>query len=140
MTVVDANLLIYAVDRGSRHHQRAKAWLDSALSGAETVIFPWVCLLAFLRLTTQAGVFEEPLSVDQAVGVVEAWTSQPEAMLGIPGGRHIELLRRLLTATGSGGNLVNDAHVAALALEHGATVMTYDNDFGRFPGVRWRSP
>lgn len=140
MTLVDANVLLYAVDASSQRHAAAKAWLDAALSGAETVMLPWLCLLAFVRISTHPAVYPRPLTVAQALGVVRAWTWRPNVVSGQPESNHADAMKRLLTATGVGGNLVNDAHIAALALTHGATVMTFDSDFGRFPGVRWASP
>lgn len=140
MKLVDANVLLYAVDTSAPHHAEARPWLDDALSGTETVVLPWLCLLAFLRIATHPGIYPHPLAPEQAVGVVSAWTARPNVVAGAPGPRHAELLGRMLAATGVGGNLVNDAHVAALAVEHGATVVTFDGDFARFPGVRWELP
>ena len=97
-------------------------------------------LLAFLRLSTKAGLFPHPLPVDDALRRVEAWLDQPPAVVLEPTPRHLAVLSGLLTGTGTGGNLTSDAHLATLALEHHATVITYDSDFGRFPGVRWRTP
>jgi len=138
--LVDANVLLYAVDTSAPRHEEARHWLDSALSGAETVILPWLCLLAFLRISTHPGIYPHPLTVEQATGVVAAWSRRPNVVPGTPTPKHAELLAQMLTATGVGGNLVNDAHIAALAVEHNATVVTFDSDFGRFPGVRWETP
>jgi toxin-antitoxin system PIN domain toxin len=138
--LVDANVLLYAVDRGSTHHALARDWLDRALNGPETILLPWVSLLAFVRLSTHPGIYERPLAVDQALDTVALWLAQPVTVAPEPDARHITHLRDLLAETGRGGNLVNDAHLAALALQHRATVVTFDNDFGRFPGVRWERP
>lgn len=140
MKIVDANVLIYAVNESARHHRSARAWLDTALTGPEPVMLPWICLLAFIRITTHPGVFPRPLSTAQACGIVAAWTARPNVIAREPARHHAELLADLLNGTGSGGNLVNDAHVAALALEHDASVVTFDSDFSRFPGVRWEQP
>lgn len=144
MKLVDANILLYAVDTSAPHHAQARHWLDTALSGAETVILPWLCLLAFLRISTHPGIYPRPLTAEQATRVVSAWTHQPNVVPGAPTSQHAELLGRMLAATGVGGsvggNLVNDAHLAALAIEHSATVVTFDSDFGRFPGVSWEPP
>lgn len=140
MKIVDANVLIYAVNEASRHHEAARNWLDTALSGAEPVALPWVCLLAFIRIVTHPGIMPLPLSTSQACSIVAAWTAQPNVISREPARHHAGLLADLLKGPGSGGNLVNDAHLAALALEHGASVVTFDSDFSRFPGVRWEQP
>jgi toxin-antitoxin system PIN domain toxin len=140
LKLVDANVLIYAVDEHAEHHQGAKRWLDAALSSSETVLLPWVSLLAFIRLVTHPSVFERPLDAEQALDVVDVWLSSPVAVVPESDPAHITRLRTLLAATGKGGNLVNDAHLAALALQHRAVVITFDSDFGRFPGVAWEYP
>jgi toxin-antitoxin system PIN domain toxin len=138
--LVDANVLLYAVNAESAHHLAARGWLDRALVGQEPVGFAWVVLLAFLRLATRTGVFSRPLGADDALNVVELWLEQPAATVVEPTPRHAALLRGLLDEVGVGGNLVNDAHLAALALEHGAEIVSFDRDFGRFAGVRARQP
>lgn len=140
MKLVDANVLIYAVNEDAFHHYASRRWLDDALSGATTVGFAWVVLLAFVRLTTKVGMFPTPLSVESSMDRVDAWLSRTAAVLVEPTSRHSHLLRELMSAAGSGGNLVNDAHLAALALEHRSTIVTYDTDFARFPGVPWQTP
>lgn len=140
MKLVDANVLLYAVDTSAKHHHVAKRWLDRALSGSETVLLPWVCTLAFVRISTHPAIYERPLDVERALDVVAAWLSCPGAVAGEPGLRHVDALREMLEATGAGGNLVNDAHLAAIARERGATVVSFDNDFERFPGVAWQRP
>lgn len=140
MQLVDANVLLYAVDRDVPHHDTARGWLDHALAGVEPVGFAWVVLLAFLRLATHPNVFPEPLSVEEATGVVERWLSQPPAVVVQPTGRHLPLLRGLLNDSGAAANLVNDAHLAALALEYGAEIVSFDRDVARFAGVRSRLP
>ncbi|MGL5849396.1 MAG: TA system VapC family ribonuclease toxin [Phycicoccus sp.] len=140
MKVVDANVLLYAVDDSARHHAVSHRWLDDAFAGVEPVGLPWASLLAFVRVSTHASMHTSPLTVDQAMDIVDAWVAQPAAVVLEPDGRHPRRLRELLAATGTGGNLVIDAHLAALALQHRATVVTFDNDFDRFPGVRWHRP
>ena len=140
MKVVDANVLLYAVNRDAPHHLSARKWLDGALSGDEAVGFAWMVLLAFLRLATRQGIFPRPLTLEQAAGVLEAWLTRPVAVLVEPTSRHLGVLSGLLEPLGTGGNLVADAHLAALAVEHGAEVVSFDRDFSRFPGVRWRTP
>lgn len=140
MIVTDVNLLLYAYDSGSPLHPRAKAWLERQLSGAETVGFAWSVLLAFIRLTTSPRVFEQPLDPTRAIKTVESWLAQPCAIVVEPGPRHLVLLRGFLEELGTGGNLTSDAHLAALAVEHGAELYSADGDFARFAGVRWRNP
>lgn len=140
MQVVDANVLLYAVNEDAPHHAAAKEWLDGALGAGETVGFDWVVLLAFLRLSTRPGLFPRPLGLGEAVAVVESWLAQPAAVVLQPTPRHLALLHGLLSPLGTAANLVNDAHLGALALEHGAEVVSFDGDFGRFEGVGWRRP
>jgi len=140
MILVDVNILIYAVNSDSPLHQRAKAWLESTLSGSDTVGLSWTVLLAFLRLTTRSGIFERPLSVDTAFDIVAAWLSQPSVVTIDPAAQHLRVMRDLLLPLGTGGNLTSDAHLAALAIAHGAELCSSDNDFARFPRLRWRNP
>jgi len=135
--LVDANVLIYAVDADSSHHAKARAWLEETLSGTARVGLAWVVLLAFLRLTTHPAVMRRPLAVERALEYVDG---QPFVELVRPGAKHWPLLRTLLAATGAAGNLTSDAHLAALSLENGAEICSTDRDFGRFPGVRHVNP
>jgi hypothetical protein len=138
--IVDANVLLYAVNSDTAHHERARGWLDGALSGADTVAFSWIALLAFLRLSTKVGLFPAPLSVDASMDRIDAWLAAGSAVVVEPTVLHPRIVRDLLTAVGVGGNLVNDAHLAALAIEHRCGIVSFDNDFSRFPGVRWELP
>jgi toxin-antitoxin system PIN domain toxin len=138
--ILDVNLLLYALDETSPRHAPARKWLEATLSGATTVGLPWQVLLAFLRLSTRAAVFAHPLSADQALDVMAGWLDQPPVTIPQPGSRHPALLRELLGAVGTAGNLVTDAHLAALAIEHGAELCSSDADFSRFPGLRWVDP
>lgn len=140
MIVVDANLLIYAVNRDAPLHRRAKRWLEAAIAGPETVGLSWNVLLAFLRLTTRAGVFRNPLAVESAFDVVDTWLDQPVVTTIEPAARHLRVLRDLVLPLGMGGNLTSDAHLAALAIEHSALLCSTDSDFARFARLRWRNP
>jgi toxin-antitoxin system PIN domain toxin len=136
----DVNLLLYAYDSRSPRHSPARHWLEQVLSGAETVGLAWNVLLAFIRLSTRPAVVEHPYSVEEAMGLVESWLAQPCTTMVHPTERHAVLLRELLAPLGTGGNLTSDAHLAALAIEHGATLCSCDVDFSRFPGLRWVDP
>lgn len=140
MKIVDANVLLYAVNSSSEHHRASRRWLDTALSGADIVGFSWVSLLAFVRLTTKVGLFPSPLLPAEAIRQLTEWLAAPGAVVVGPSARHADVLGGLLTRVGTGGNLVNDGHLAALAVEHRATIVSYDSDFGRFEGVAWRTP
>jgi toxin-antitoxin system PIN domain toxin len=132
VNIVDANVLLYAVNRQSLQHQAAHRWLTDALSGNEVVGLPWVSLLAFIRLSTSRRIFASPLPAADAMKVVESWLAQPAAVTVEPTTRHTSVLRGLLEQAGTAGNLTTDAHIAALAIEHGGTVVTFDRDFERF--------
>ncbi|MGM0386440.1 MAG: type II toxin-antitoxin system VapC family toxin [Actinomycetota bacterium] len=136
MRIVDANILIHAVNADSRHHDAARRWLDAALGGGDVVGLAWTALLAFVRLTTRPGMFPRPLPVEAALAQVDGWLAAPGAVVVHPTAEHARHLRELLGARGAGGNLVPDAHLAALALEHRARIVSYDADFTRFAGVR----
>jgi toxin-antitoxin system PIN domain toxin len=140
VNLVDANVLLYAVNEADPKHDRSREWLDTALRGREPVGFAWVALLAFLRLSTKVGLFPRPLPVEGALARVRSWLDQPPSVVVEPTNRHLQLLTTLLGEVGPGANLVNDAHLAALALEHNGRVISFDSDFGRFTGVRWQSP
>jgi len=140
MLLVDANVLLYAVNADSAEHPSAFGWLDGALDGPETVGWSWHVLLAFLRVSTRSGIFPSPLPAADAIAQVRSWLDAPGGVVVSPTGRHLGLLSGLLRSSGTAGNLVSDAHLAALALEHDATVISYDRDFTRFDGVRWRLP
>jgi toxin-antitoxin system PIN domain toxin len=136
----DVNLLLYAVDKSSARHGPARAWVEERLSGAETFALAWVVLLAFIRLTTSSRVFQSPLTPSQALDLVDSWLAQPCATVVHPTSRHAPVLRQLLEPLGTAGNLTTDAHLAALAIEHGAELCSTDTDFSRFAGLRWTNP
>jgi uncharacterized protein len=139
VNLVDANVLLYAVNEDSQHHHAARSWLDQALDGATTVAWSWPVLLAFVRIATRPGIFARPLPAATALDVVRGWLAAPSSVVVHPTPQHLDVLAAQLAETGSGGNLVSDAHLAALAVEHRATVVTFDRDFDRF-GVRTHRP
>lgn len=135
MKLVDVNVLIYAADDASRHHVAARTWLWAALAGTGTVGIPTAVAVGFVRITTNPRVMTKPLTPTEAITFVREWLDRPNVVVPAPTVRHFDVLEELLNATGVGGNLVSDAHLAALAIEHGAEMVTFDSDFGRFPGV-----
>ena len=140
MILVDANLLVYAhVDRFPQH-EAARDWLDGRLNGSTAVGLPWASLLAFLRLVTNPRVFERPETMVEAWSQVIAWLGCNPVWVPSPGERHAELLGRLLSQPGVHANRVPDAHLAALALEHGLILCSTDGGFARFSGLRWMNP
>jgi toxin-antitoxin system PIN domain toxin len=140
VVVVDANVLLYAVDSTSAHHDQARAWLDHALSGAEAVGLAWIALLAFVRISTSPLIRSTPMNADDAMSQVQAWLGAPAAVVVQPTARHAAVLGGLLHEAGTAGNLTTDAHLAALAIEYGAQIVSYDRDLARWPGVRQRLP
>lgn len=137
MRVPDVNLLLYALDPSAPRHRTAKAWLERYLSGPETIGLAWVSLLGVIRLSTSAAIFDPPLDPGTALDVVDEWLAQPSATIVSPTDRHAAVLRTLLTETGTAANLTTDAHLAALAIEHGATLASFDTDFHRFSGLKF---
>jgi uncharacterized protein len=136
----DVNLLLYAADESSVYYKRASSWLETALSSAETVAFTWAALLGFIRVSTNPAIFEEPREAEEALDLVDGWLAQPCSTLVHPTDRHSAVLRELLAPLGAAGNLTSDAYLAALAIEHGATLYSGDSDFSRFSGLRWVDP
>ena len=140
MILPDANLLIYAYDASSASHARASAWLESVMTGAEIVLLPWASILAFVRITTNPRAFTAPFTVEEASAIVSEWLAQEVVRPVGPSERHWEVLERLLVDGQARGPLVSDAHLAALAIEHGAILYTTDRDFSRFAGLRFTNP
>jgi toxin-antitoxin system PIN domain toxin len=138
--LVDANVLIYAIDADSPHHRSARRWLENALSGTTPIAFAWIVILAFLRLTTRSGILRKPLAPEDAMAFVDEWLAQPYVRTVSPGDGHWTILSKVLRDSGTAGNLTSDAHLAAIALELGASICSTDADFGRFPGVERISP
>lgn len=140
MILIDANLLLYAYHPRADQHEKSRVWLEAVLSDRELVRFAWLTLWAFLRISTNPRVFEHPLSIFEAKTAVSSWLAQPVAGIIEPGERHWEILGEILHHGQASGPLVMDAVIAALAIEHGATVCTTDRDFARFPDVQWTNP
>ncbi|ANS79050.1 Toxin 1, PIN domain [Serinicoccus hydrothermalis] len=135
MLVVDTNVLVYAAHVGSAHHAVTARWLEDTVKGPQVLAVPWVAALGFLRITTNPRVFAEPFTTDEALTALDAWLAHPGVTVPQPTTRHPQVLAGLLRESGTAGNLTTDAHIAALAVEHGAEVATFDRDFARF-GVR----
>jgi len=136
----DVNLLLYAIDSSSARHEKARGWLEETLSGTEEVGFAWAVVLGFLRISTNPAVFGKPLKAEEAFDYTEGWLAQPLTRVPAPGIGHVTLLKNLLEPLGTAGNLTSDAHLAALAIEHGAELCSSDTDFARFDGLRWTDP
>lgn len=140
MILPDANLLLYAYHPRAPQHEASKHWLEAALSGSDIVRFAWMTLWAFLRISTNPRVFEQPLSMTEASDHVSAWLERENAGILEPGDRYWTIFRRVLDGAQCSGPLVTDAALAAIAIEHGATLHTTDRDFSRFPGLAWANP
>ena len=140
MIVPDVNLLLYAYNREAPLHNEARNWWVGLINGTERVGIPWAVANSFLRLLTIRGLLTHPATPSQALDFVREWFRQPHVAPLNPGSQYLTLLGQLLAAAGVGGNLVMDAHLAALAMEYQAEVHSNDSDFGRFPGLRWRNP
>jgi toxin-antitoxin system PIN domain toxin len=138
--LIDANLLLYAYDPDSQQHDVSRRWLEEVLSGSGLVRFPWITLWAFVRISTNPRVFVHPLSAAEAHQSVASWLEQPNAGIVEPGERHLEILSGLLRDGQATGALVMDAVLAALAIEHGATLCSTDRDFARFAALDWENP
>ena len=138
MQIPDTNVLLFAVNPDSPCREVAQQSLNEAVQHPQGMGLTWIGLVAFIRLTTRAPVLREPLPVDAALRVVQGWLDHPAVQLLQPGPRHMDILSRLLLAAGRAGNLANDAHIAAIAIEHNAEVLTFDRDFAKFTGLRYQ--
>lgn len=138
--LVDANILLYAVDEQSRFHEAARAWLEDALNGARRVGIPWASLTAFVRIATHPRGLESPLRPDDAWRFVEEWLDAPPVWIPGPGRGHRAILGRLVRDLDLRGNLIADAALAAICEEHGLTMVSADSDFARFPALAWFNP
>ena len=140
MKIVDLNVLLYAVNESAPQHRAVRSWWESALNGSESVGLPWVVVLGFLRLSTNPAIFPHPLSCDGALQKVGTWLAVDSVRVVREREDHWEVLRTLLSESGTAGNLTTDAHLAALAITRGATLVSCDSDFARFKGLRWENP
>ena len=140
MIVPDVNVLIYAMDANSPHHEPAWKWWKSVLTGPEHLGFSWAVITGYVRISTNPRVMPLPLTVEQAMSHARAWLSVPRSRVLNPGVEHLHVMERLLAPLGRGANLVADAHLAALANENGGTVYSADADFGLFSTVTWTNP
>ncbi|HZE41165.1 MAG TPA: TA system VapC family ribonuclease toxin [Stackebrandtia sp.] len=138
--IVDANVLVYAINVDAQHHDPAVRWLESALNGPASVGFPWQSTTAFVRIITHPRILASPLDAASAWSFVEEWLDADNAWIPTPTVRHREAVEDLLTKGNITGNLVPDADLAALAIEHGVPVCSFDSDFARFADVRWFNP
>ena len=138
--IVDANVLLYAVDDQSPFHASARTWMDSAMNGFERVGLPWVSLMAFQRIITHPRATANPLTAQNAWTYVTDWLDADQVWVPVPGARHRYILGALLVGGDLRGNLVTDAHLAALAIEHGTGICSFDSDFARFQDLRWVNP
>jgi uncharacterized protein len=136
MKLVDANVLVHAANADAREHASARKWIEAAFLGTEPIGFAWIALLAFIRVSTRRGLLARPLRIADAFGVVEDWLRAHNAVVVHPGEDHAAILRSLLEPVGTAGNLTSDAHLAALTIEHGAELVSFDRDFNRFEGLR----
>ena len=140
MILVDANLLLYAYDASVPQHEQAKHWWERQLSNPTPIRLAWVTVLAFIRIGTNPRIFTEPLSIEEACATVVSWFQCSMLAILEPGERHWTILETLLQYTQASGNLVMDAHLAALAIEYGAVLCSTDHDFSRFQGLTWENP
>ncbi len=137
MWLPDVNVLLSATMAQAVHHDRARTRIEAAFGSGVPVTMAWPALTGFIRLSTRRGIFERPLAVEEALRVMHTWLTHPASRIVQPGPRHAELLSALLTGAGMAGNLTSDAHLAAIAIEHGATLASFDKDFERFAGLRF---
>lgn len=140
MTIIDTNILLYAYDANAKQQERAEEWLNALLSSDEQIGLPWITLWGFIRVSTNPRILSAPMDSQEVFLIVRDWIAQPSVMVPEPGPRHAAILERLVVGTGARAGLVTDAALAALAIEHGATLASADHDFSRFPDLKWVNP
>jgi hypothetical protein len=138
--LVDLNVLLYVINDDAPRHKAVLAWWNAALNGVEAIGLPWVVILGFLRISTNPRAFPRPLAADHAIAKVDTWLSLENVRVLREQDNHWEILRSLVSESGTAGNLTTDAHLAALAIGHAAVLVSCDSDFGRFKGLRWENP
>ena len=140
MTILDANILLYAYNADALQHAAAAAWLENLFRAGETIGLPWSTLWAFLRISTNPRIWQTPKSLEEAFEIVREWLAEPAVAIVQPGPRHAAILEKLAVECRAAGAMISDAVLAALAIEYGATLASTDRDFSRFPGLRWGNP
>jgi len=140
LTLLDANILLYAHDKDAPNHQAAAQWIKHLFHGSETIGLPWITLWAFVRISTNSRILNNPKTAQEAFQIVREWLALPGVVVVQPGPRHVELLERLVIDNRAAGPLITDAALAALAIENGATLASTDRDFSRFTDLRWVNP
>ncbi len=140
MLIPDINILVHAYNTDAREHLRAREWWERTLTEVRPVGMPWITALGFIRISTHRGILNSPMRAKDAVRTVRVWLDHPHVEVVTPGDRHAEILFSLLEHLGTAGNLTTDAHLAALAIEYQAELVSTDADFARFPGLRWFNP
>lgn len=140
MIIPDVNILVYAYHSDSAQHAEAREWWEDTLSGSRPVGIPWIAILGFVRIMTHRRILRVPVGVDDCLGRVRVWLEHPLVQIVSPGEQHADILLGFLSHVGAAGNLTTDAHLAALAIEYQAELVSTDADFARFPGLRWFNP
>jgi toxin-antitoxin system PIN domain toxin len=140
LTLLDVNVLLYAYDKDAPNHLAAAQWIKHLFLGSETIGLPWITLWAFVRISTNPRVLNNPKTAHEAFQIVREWLALPGVVVVQPGPRHLELLERLVIDDRAAGPLTTDAALAAMAIEHGATLASTDREFSRFPNLRWVNP
>lgn len=140
MILTDANLLIYAYNEFAPEHRAARTWLRQSLASVQPLAFSWIAIMAFVRVSTNKKIFTKPYSTDEAYDVVANWLSAPKSLILTPGDEHLKIVKRLANESGVYGSTLTDAHIAALAIEHGVTLATTDSDFAQFAELQWFNP
>jgi uncharacterized protein len=140
MVTPDVNVLLYAYDSASERHQPCRDWLAGAMNGTEEVGLSFVTVLGFLRIATSPRVLHQPRTVSEAIAIVRTWLDRPQVRMLVPSSGYWLSLGEVAAGGDAAGGLLMDAHLVALAREHGATVVSTDRDFRRFRGVRLVDP
>jgi toxin-antitoxin system PIN domain toxin len=138
--IPDVNVLVYAYNKDAKQHAAAREWWERTLAQAQPVGLPWVTILGFIRISTQRRIIERPMFPRDAIERVRSWLEVPNVEIISPGEDHGDILFRLIEEVGTAGDLTTDAHLAALAIEHSAELVSTDTDFARFRGLRWFNP